>query len=99
MWTYNMNKIETDRMTELLLKIVKLQRFMRFATKEQSVRVYEVAEPVIAELERKFGGDRTWITALMTFGNGQYFGQSTKYWIGDNMDERTIKDCLRREIY
>lgn len=93
-----MTKEKADRFIELLVKMVKLQRLIKVATYEQREVIYEKAEGVMQEIVDKFEGDITWCRALLTFG-GQYYGQDTKMWVGDNMDDRTVKDALKREVY
>ena len=93
-----MTKEKADQLVELLVKLVKLQRLMKCATMEQRDLVIRKSESVIAALVDHFGADVTWCNALLTFG-GQYFGQDTKFMIGDGMEERTVADALRREVY
>lgn len=88
---------DVGSLVELLVKLVKLQRLMKVATMEQRERILAGAKGVVDQLVSEFDGDETWCYALLTFG-GQYYGQDTKYWIGDGMKEETVADALRREV-
>lgn len=93
-----MTKEKADRLAELLLKMVKLQWFIKGSSIAQRDEIFKKADEVIDEIVDNYDGDRTWCNALLTFG-GQYFGQETKYWISDQMDVKTVQDALKREVY
>ena len=93
-----MVKEDALEMSKLLVKLVKLQRLMKVATMEQREKIWNVAGEIVDDLVERFNGERSWCYALLTFG-GQYFGQDTKFWIGDGMSEETVEDALRREVF
>lgn len=88
---------EIDRYVLLLTKMVKLQRLVRVANLEQQKLVFARASEIIGELVEDFGGDELWCNCILTFG-GQYFGQATEMFIGDNMSDEQVEKCLRREV-
>jgi hypothetical protein len=88
---------EKERFVELLTKMVKLQRLMRVANYEQQKLVFARASEIIDELVEKFDGERLWCECLLTFG-GQYFGQGTECYVGDNMNDDQLRVCLSREV-
>ena len=93
-----MTKEKADRLVELLFKLVKLQRLMVASEMGQRDVIYKKADEVIDEVVADYDGNRTWCEALLTFG-GQYFGQSTAYWVNEVMSPDTVLDCLKREVY
>ena len=89
---------QADQLVMLLIKLVKLQRLMRSATVKQRADIFTVAGGVIDKLVESYGSERGWCEALLTFG-GQYYGQDTLMWIGDTMDDSTVADSLKAEVY
>ena len=88
---------EKDRYVELLVKMIKLQRLMRAATREQQDLVFARASEIIGELVRDYEGDEMWCNCILTFG-GQYFGQGTEVYVGDNMSDEQLEKLMRREV-
>jgi hypothetical protein len=87
-----------DKLVELLVKMVKLQRLLKVATREQEELIWSKAIGVVDELVERFGATRTWCEALLTFG-GQYYAQKTKVYVGDSMAESEVRNLLREEVY
>ena len=88
---------ERERFVALLVKMVKLQRLMRAANYEQQELIFARASSVVGELVEKFGGDELWCNCILTFG-GQYFGQDTQIFVGDNMDDEQLALTLGLEV-
>jgi hypothetical protein len=77
--------------------MVKLQRLMRSANYEQQNLVFARASSIIEELVRDYDADECWCNSILTFG-GQYFGQGTEVYVGDNMSDEQLEKSLRREV-
>ena len=88
---------ERERFVALLVKMVKLQRLMGAANYKQQELIFARASEVVKELVEKFGGDEMWCNCILTFG-GQYFGQDTQIFVGDNMDDEQLALTLGLEV-